>query len=101
MKDFSEAVGVKYDKGRADQLINKADVDKSGWLNYEQFKTLFFSASKAANVGLSKSLITELGDISDDEDEAPKEKKVDLKTMQNLLKNSMEKQITFATKEDP
>jgi len=92
MKDFCEAVSVKYDKLRADQLISGADVDKCGWLNYEEFKKLFFSAAKDANVGLSKSLMTVLSDLSDEDDEeAPKEKKsLDLKQMQNLLKSSIE-----------
>jgi len=71
--------------------LNETDSEKRGYINYEDFKKLFFSAAKDANVGLSKSLMTELGDISSDDDESPKEKKsLDLKQMQNLLKTSAE-----------
>ena len=99
MKDFSEAVGVKYDKTQAEKIIASADKDHNQYLNYEEFKKLFFQASQQANVGLrqvplcilridtvSVSLQVELGEArsvspktandpnaSDEEDNTPKD----------------------------
>jgi len=97
MKDFSSAVGVKYDKNDASSLIKKADIDNSGWLDYDQFKKLFFSVSQNSHVNLTESLqnalnIVDTEPLSSDEEDRKKPKKrpsvMDLKEMQ--LKNSGE-----------
>jgi len=100
MKDFSEAVGVQYDKEQAKKLIQEADVDYSGYLNYEQFKKLFFTASKQAKVTLTYSLLSELneGESSEEEQTTDTKKPLNLSQMKEFIE---EKKGETSTQEKP
>jgi len=109
MKDFSESVGVAYDKDKAQRLITDADKDRSGYLDYEEFKKLFFAASKSANMDLTTSLKVELNaadESSDDEADHSHKIPLNLSSMKvhiqsNSSSNSNTDPATAATTATP
>jgi len=48
LKDFVVAIKVKYDPELAQELIRECDPTQSGWLDEDQFASLFFASTKVA-----------------------------------------------------
>eukprot|EP01119_Soliformovum_irregulare_P016617 TRINITY_DN4845_c0_g1_i1.p1 TRINITY_DN4845_c0_g1~~TRINITY_DN4845_c0_g1_i1.p1 ORF type:complete len:381 (+),score=110.93 TRINITY_DN4845_c0_g1_i1:324-1466(+) len=103
LSDFAAAVQVTYDKEKAERMISDADVDRTGYLNYEQFKKLFFAATQDAKVDLSQSLAVELNVASDsDDDEQTKTgKKFDLRAMKDKIQEKQAVPSNTNTNQQP